>query len=252
VIDEVRRIKGWGDGTTFSSGSWLQITGSNLAQATGTWLDADFNGAAARTNLGGTSASVNGKAGFIEYISSTQVNLQTPADSATGPVPVTVTNCAGTSNPATGPALQKAAPGILAPPPEISPLFTAGGKQFGEATFGFTFAFVGNDNPAFPNLFRPAKPNDSILLYAIGLGDTTPAMVPGVKATGQEVLNAPVTVKFGTTPATVNRVSLYPTFAGLYYIIVTVPNVPDGDYQINITVDGQALQQQPFFLTVHR
>jgi uncharacterized protein (TIGR03437 family) len=65
-------------------------------------------------------------------------------------------------------------------------------------------------------------------------------------------LNAPVTVKFGTTPATVNRVSLYPTFAGLYYIIVTVPNVPDGDYQINITVDGQALQQQPFFLTVHR
>jgi hypothetical protein len=33
--------------------------------------------------------------------------------------------------------------------------------------------------------------------------------------------------------------------------MVTVPDVPDGDYQINITVDGQPLQQQPFFLTVH-
>jgi uncharacterized protein (TIGR03437 family) len=166
---------------------------------------------------------------------------------------VTVTNCAGTSNPVTGANLQKlaSAPGILAPPPEISPLFTVGGKQYGEATFGFQFLFVGNPNPDFPGLFRPAKPNDSILLYAIGLGDTTPAIIPGVKATGQEVLDAQVAVKFGTTPATVNRVALYPTFAGLYYLMVTVPDVPDGDYQINITVDGQPLQQQPFFLTVH-
>jgi uncharacterized protein (TIGR03437 family) len=111
--------------------------------------------------------------------------------------------------------------------------------------------FVENANPDFPGLFQPAKPNDSILLYAIGLGDTTPAMIPGVTASGQEVVNADVAVSFGTTPATVTRAALYPTFAGLYYIMVTVPNVPDGDYQINITVDGQPLQQQPFFLTVH-
>ena len=52
--------------------------------------------------------------------------------------------------------------------------------------------------------------------------------------------------------ATVNRVALYPTFIGLYYIIVTVPDVPDDDYQINVTVGGQPLQQPPFFLTVHR
>ena len=142
------------------------------------------------------------------------------------------------------------APGILAPPADIVPYFVVGGKQYAEATFGFQFLFVGNANPDFPGLFQPAKPNDSILLYAIGLGDTTPAMIPGVEATGQEVLNAQVAVNFGTTPATVTHVSLYPTFAGLYYITVTVPNVPDGDYQVNITVDGQPLQQQPFFLTV--
>jgi uncharacterized protein (TIGR03437 family) len=251
VITEVRRIEGWGDGTTFSSGSWLEIRGSNLAKTTRLWLDSDFHGSDAPTALEETSASVNGKAGFIEYISPTQINLQAPADSATGPVAVAVTNCAGTSNPVTGANLQKVASGILAPPPEISPLFNSGGKQYGEATFGFQFLFVGNANPDFPGLFQPAKPNDSILLYAIGLGDTTPAMIPGVTATGQEVLNAQVAVNFGTTPATVTRVALYPTFAGLYYIAVTVPNVPDGDYQINITVDGQPLQQQPFFLTVH-
>ncbi len=252
-ITEVRRIEGWGDGTTFSSGSWLEIKGTNLAQTTRQWLDSDFNGRNAPTALDGTSALINGKAGFIEYISPTQIDLQAPADVATGPVPITVTNCAGTSNPAAGLDLMKitSAPGILAPAAEISPLFSKAGKQFGEATFGFAFRFVGNENPDFPGLFRPAKPNDSILLYAIGLGDTTPAMIPGVKATGEEVVNTRVEVSFGTTPAIVNRTALYPTFAGLYYLMVTVPDVPDGDYPINVSVDGQPLKQ-PFFLTVHR
>jgi uncharacterized protein (TIGR03437 family) len=66
------------------------------------------------------------------------------------------------------------------------------------------------------------------------------------------MVNAQIAVQFGNTSRTVVQSALYPTFVGLYYIIVIVPDVPDGDYQINITVDGQALQQQPFFLTVHR
>src|ERR1051326_5360335 len=47
VITSVRRIEGWGDGTTFSSGSYLEILGSNLAQATGTWTGIDFSGSTA-------------------------------------------------------------------------------------------------------------------------------------------------------------------------------------------------------------
>jgi uncharacterized protein (TIGR03437 family) len=251
VITEVRRIEGWGDGNTFSSGSWLQIKGSNLAQPTGLWLDADFNGGVANTSLGGTSASINGKPGFVEFVSPGQINVQTPADGATGPVPVTVASCAGTSNPVTTSTLQKVpvAPGILAP---AIPLFMSGAKQYAEATIGFSGLFVGNPNSDFPGFFRPAKPNEAILLYAIGLGDTTPAIAPGAIASGQEVVKAQIEIKFGTTPATLTRAALYPTFVGLYYLMIAVPNVPDGDYQINMTVDGQPLQQQPFFLTVHQ
>jgi uncharacterized protein (TIGR03437 family) len=238
----------------------VEITGSNLAQPTGSWLDADFNNGSARTSLGGSSVSINGKPGFISYISPVQINLQAPADPSTGALPVTVTNCAGTSNPVNGPNLQKIAmaPGLLAPPTNISPYFTAGGKQYLVATFGFQYLFVGNANSqavadGIGNLFVPAKPKDSILLYGIGLGDTSPANTPGVIASGQEVLNAPVTVNFGSTPATVNRVAMYPTFVGLYYIIVTVPaTLADGDYQINVTVNGQPMQTpSPLFLTVH-
>jgi uncharacterized protein (TIGR03437 family) len=255
VISQVRRIEGWGDGTTFSSGSWLEIKGSNLAQATGLWFDADFNAGVANTSLGGTSVLVNGKPGLVEYISPTQINLQAPADpSTTGLIPVTVTTCAGISKAFTDPNLQKVpvAPGILAPGSDITPFFTAGGKQLAEATIGFSSLFVGNPNSAVPGLFQPAKPGDSILLYAIGLGDTTPGNTPGVIASGSEVVNASVVVKFGTTTATVKSVALYPTFVGLYYIIVTVPPVADGDYQINVTVGGQPLQQGPMFLTVHK
>jgi uncharacterized protein (TIGR03437 family) len=135
------------------------------------------------------------------------------------------------------------APGILAPTADINPAFTVGGKQYAVATLNGVVVGI-------PSL-QPVKPNDSIWLYGIGLGDTKPAIAPGVIATGQEMVNAQIAVQFGNTARTVVQSALYPTFVGLYYIIVTVPNVPDGDYQINITVDGQALQQQPFFLTVH-
>jgi hypothetical protein len=33
---------------------------------------------------------------------------------------------------------------------------------------------------------------------------------------------------------------------------VTVPNVADGDYAINVTENGQPLQQPAAFLTVHK
>jgi uncharacterized protein (TIGR03437 family) len=255
IINKVVSASGFGGLNTFASGSYLEITGSNLSATTREWQGSDFanQGTTAPTSLDGVSVSINGKAGFTSYIQAdgttpSQVNVQAPADSATGPVSITVTNCSGTSAPAT---LQKAsvAPGILAP---AIPLFMAGGKQYADATFGFQYLFVGNFGTALPS--RPAKPGDSILLYAIGLGDTTPSNTPGVIASSQvqEVVNAQVTVQFGSTPATGVRAALYPTFVGLYYITATVPNVPDGDYQINVTVAGQPLQQPPFFLTVHK
>jgi uncharacterized protein (TIGR03437 family) len=251
VITKVQSALGYGGFDFFTSGSYLEIKGSNLAGNTREWLWPDFNGNNGPTSLDGVSVSINGKPGFVAYISPGQINVQAPGDTATGPVGITVTNCSGTSAPAIL-TRSPVAPGMLAPPPELNPYFTVGGTQYAAATFGFQYLFVGSPNPDLPGFFQPAKPNDSIVLYGIGFGDTTPAMTPGVIATGQEVVNASVVVKFGSTPAPVTSAGLYPTFVGLYSFTVTVPDVPDGDYQINVTVDGQPLQQPPFFLTVHR
>jgi len=102
-----------------------------------------------------------------------------------------------------------------------------------------------------PGLSQPAKPNDSIWLYGIGFGDVQGG-APGVIAPGGTTLTTPVTISFGQTPATITYKGFYPSFVGLDLFIVTVPNVPDGDYQIIVTENGQPLQQPAAFLTVHR
>jgi hypothetical protein len=74
----------YGGYSYFTSGSWLEIYGSNLADpndpriasGTGEWAQSDFNGANAPTNLDGISATVNGKPAFISYISPGQINVQ--------------------------------------------------------------------------------------------------------------------------------------------------------------------------------
>jgi len=249
VIDKVVSAKGFGGLSTFTSGSYLEITGSNLAGTTSEWLASDFSGSNAPTTVQGTSVSINGKAGFVSYVSPTQVNVQAPADTFVGPVGITVTNCSGTSAPATM-TRSTLAPGMLAPGLDLSQFFNVGGKQFLVATFGPQALYVGNTT-MIPGLSQPAKPNDSIWLYGIGFGDVQGG-APGIIAPGGTTLNTPVTISFGQTPANITYKGLYPSFVGLNLFIVTVPNVPDGDYHINVTENGQPLQQPAAFLTVHR
>jgi hypothetical protein len=74
---------------TIQPGSWISIYGSNLATGTATW-DGDFPLA-----LGGTSVTVNNKPAFLMFVSPGQINLQSPDDTTTGTVNVTVTNPQG-------------------------------------------------------------------------------------------------------------------------------------------------------------
>ena len=172
------------------------------------------------------------------------MNVQAPADTATGPVQITATNCAGASAPF---VMQRAAmmPGMLAPPS-----FVVGGKQYVAALYNDGITFVGNTNliPGVP--FRPAKPGDSITAYGIGFGDVMPPIPPGVIVTQSNSIPN-LTIQFGQTPAATTYAGLAPGFVGLYQFNITVPDVADGDYQIHVALGGVAVQQT-MFLTVHR
>ncbi len=251
TIRDVRSAAGYGGMLNFSSGSWLEIKGTGLASATREWQASDFNGRNAPTSLGGVSVYINGIPGFVYYtkpddqLGPSQVNVQAPADLAIGPVTVTVSNSAGVSNTFVA---QKTdiAPGMLAPAS-----FQVGGKQYLAASYPGEYVFVGNPNLVEGAPFRPAKPNDVIWTYGIGFGEVAPPIPPGEVASQASQLRAPVSFQFGPATVTPSYAGLYPTYVGLYLFVLRVPDVPDGDHQIVVRVNGQPVPQI-LYLTVKR
>jgi uncharacterized protein (TIGR03437 family) len=243
AITSIASLTDFGSFTTFNSGSWLEIKGTNLATGTRLWEGRDFQGSKAPTSLDGTSVSVNGKPAFMYYISRTQVNVQVPADAALGFVPVTVTNCAGASAAVTAQKTALAA-GILAPAS-----FKIGGKQYAVAQYA-DLTFVGNPNLIAGATFRPGKPGDRITIYGIGFGEVTPAWGPGIVVGQQNSIDG-LTIRFGETLATFTYAGLSPGLIGLYQFDIMVPEVPDGDAQIHFNVRGTEVAQT-LYLTVKR
>jgi uncharacterized protein (TIGR03437 family) len=245
----------YGGYSYFTSGSWLEIYGSNLADpndpriasGTGEWAQSDFNGANAPTNLDGISATVNGKPAFISYISPGQINVQAPQDSTAGSIMVTVTNCHATSSAVA--FLEKSlAPGLLAPTD-----YSANGKQYLAATFASDAAYVLSTSigQSFGLNSRPAQPGDLIVAYGVGFGPVSPAIAPGVIVTSSNNLANPVTISFGSTLASLSYAGLAPEFVGLYEFYITVPQgLSSGDYPIIVTQNGVQLPQGTYYLTV--
>jgi uncharacterized protein (TIGR03437 family) len=251
TITNVISAGAYGQLTNFAAGSWLEVYGSNLAQNANyiQWQSSDFNGPNAPTSLGGSSVSINGNKGFVSLVSNSQINVLAPADSSTGQVNIVVNGCSGTSGAF---KMQKdaLAPGILAPAS-----FQSNGKQYLVA-FHADGTYVGNPGLLAGFTFSPAKPGEALVTYGIGFGDAKKrsdgtAIPPGMLVSEANDIVSPVTFAFGSTPATLQYKGLAPTYTGLYQFNVVVPTtLADGDYQINVTLNGVALGQKPF-LTVH-
>lgn len=248
AITSIQSLTDFGSFTTFNTGSWLEIKGTNFAAKARVWTGDDFQGVNAPTGLDGTSTSVNGKPSFMYYVSPTQVNIQVPTDAAIGMVPITVTNCAGTSLPV---AAQKVAlsPGILAPA-----AFKIGGRQYAVAQFP-DLTFVGTPNLIAGAAFRPVKPGQAITIYGIGFGDVTPnngtAVIGPGAIVGQLNSVSGLTVKFNDLPATTTYFGLSPGLVGLYQFDVIVPDVPDGDVQVKFNIRGTDVAQTLFLTVKH-
>jgi uncharacterized protein (TIGR03437 family) len=218
---------------TIQPGEWVSIYGTNLANTTTAW-SGNFP-----TSLGGASVTINGKAAYLSYVSPTQINLQAPYDTATGSVPVIVTTVNGTA--ASSVTLAQFAPSFLL----LGGQYVAGIilRQDGSGAYGGgTYDIIGPAGNAFGYPTVNVKAGDSIELFAIGLGPTTPSVPVGQAYSGAARTTNPVRVF-------INNVGLTPSFAGLsgaglYQINVTVPSgLGTGDASLVATV-GTA-QTQP-------
>lgn len=236
-------LTSFGGKAGFSSNTYVEIYGSNLSPVSRLWAGGDFKGASAPTSLDGVSVTVNGKPAFVYYISPNQININTPDDTATGSVEIQVKTPLGVSN-----AVQVTRSRV-SPTLQTVPQFNVGGKQYVVALTPDFSTFIGRPGMLAGVGFITAKPGDTIAIYALGCGATSPPMQAGVVAAQASALSLPYRLRIGGQPATVSFAGMVGGTIGLYQFNVVVPNVPDGDQPIDLEVDGMP-NGQDLFVTI--
>ena len=234
------------DGTEsiIQPGELVTIYGNNLASGTFTWKG-NFP-----TSLGGTSVEIDNKPAYLMYVSPGQINLQVPDDKSLGTVSVVVTTVHGRAKSYV--TLSKYAPAFaLLDVPKDQARFVSGiiVRGDGRGTFGKgkdSYDILGPAGISFGYPTVPAQEGDTIQLFAVGLGPTTPAVPAGKPFSG----TAPIKSSFYLY---IDNIYVKPTFvgltsAGLYQINLTVPpGLGEGEVPIQAMVGGMQTQPDVFF-----
>ncbi len=223
---------------TIAPNTWVEIIGANLAPIGDSriWQSSDFANNQMPVQLDGVSATVNGQPAYVYYISPTQVNILTPPAPFSGSVPVQITNNGAIS-----------ATFMVQAQAEAPSFFVFNGGPYIAATHA-DGSYIGPTS-LYPGLTTPAKPKETIVIYANGFGPTSsPVMSGSVSQSG--TLSPPPVITIGGVSATV-------AFAGLvapgeFQFNVVVPSsLANGDQPVTAMYNG--LKTQPgTLITVHQ
>jgi uncharacterized protein (TIGR03437 family) len=190
--------------------TFLTIYGTNLAYTTKAISESDIHGNTLPTILPGTGVSIyiNRIRAHIYYVSPTQINILVPSDAAPGPAELLIA-IDGIYGPSVMINLQPTAPALF---------------QMDNST---AIAVHADSTLLTPS--SPGRPGEDIVLYATGLGTTSPAPSYGqipmaaarIKDSGRfRVLFDGVQVD----PARVAYAGVSPGFAGLYQVNIKLPD----------------------------
>ena len=203
--------------TSLVPGGLISIFGSNLAPvATG------LNGWSGNTlpfALNGIRLLIGGRPAPLLYVSPGQLNAEVPVDLTGTSAQVMVTNASG-----------------------VIASYTANVVSSAPAIFFYpTPAILKNADFSLVTAANPVKSGDAIVVYATGLGQTSPALTTGLApAIGSLDGTTPVTATIGGKPATVIYSVASPSFPGLYQVGMTVPPVVSGPSPLVLTQGGVA------------
>jgi uncharacterized protein (TIGR03437 family) len=200
--------------------SWVTLYGSNLGVTTRGWTDVDFVNGSMPFSLDGVSVMLiqfgAPRLAYVGFVSPTQVNFVLPSDLTVTGTTVQVRNPAGIST-AVPITIQAGA----------AQLFTSDGKNVLGSHAGGTL--LGKSSAAVPG--------ETIVVYATGLGATTPAQIPGIVPTDAAPLATLPRVTIGGASATVVSATVVPGAAGLYQINIQVPSdAANGDLPVAVQV----------------
>src|SRR5262245_42733047 len=207
-----------GTTTTVAPGGLLSFFGDRLAK-----VATDLSGWVGRRlppSLNGVKVTIAGRDAPLLYVSSSQINAQVPVDVPAGPATVVVNNGVGPST-AFSVTVAATAPAIFTIP-------GAGTARDAAVLKNADFTTVSACNPA--------KAGDVVLVYATGMGQTTPAITTGGLVPGTTIANtSTVTATIGGQAAAVAYSIASPGFAGLYQVALTVPSGVTGRVPVVLT-----------------
>jgi uncharacterized protein (TIGR03437 family) len=228
-----------GEAAVISPNTWVEIKGSNLSQTTRIWDGNDFVNGQLPTSLDNVSATVNGKQAYIYYISPVQINILTPLDSAVGTVPVQVTTAAGAGT-VTTVNMQTNSLGFFTFNSAQYVAATHGGGDCSSLSTGTCLVGPSGSTSPYPGLTTPAKPGETIVMYANGFGAVNPSVTPGSEVQQGNLPTMPV-VTIGNLPCQVIFAGL--VVPGEFQFNVVVPAAaPNGDNALSATYNGFTTQ----------
>ena len=226
---------------SIQAGSFVTVFGTNFTTNTAglSWDGSIVNGQFP-TTLGGLSVYINGNPAYVNFVNPTQINVLAPADTATGPVSVMVSNNLGNSQTSTV-TLKSESPAFFTFSPDNAKYIAAQiALPNNQVEFLGPTGLFGS-SPAS----RPAKPGEVVLLYGTGFGPTTPPVDPSVVFTGAAPTTSLAKLTIGGQPATVEFSGL--SGAGLYQINAVVPSsLTAGDQAVVATVNGVGTTQKVY------
>ncbi|HXJ38793.1 MAG TPA: hypothetical protein VNH18_05915, partial [Bryobacteraceae bacterium] len=118
------------------------------------------------------------------------------------------------------------------------PNFSAGTNYYVVAQTPSFSSFIGPPGLASGVSFIAAKPGDTVIIFATGCGPTNPATQAGVLAAQTSLLALSYQMKIGGLVANVPFAGMLGGTVGLYQFNVVIPNLPAGDYPIELIIDG--------------
>jgi uncharacterized protein (TIGR03437 family) len=211
---------------------WVTIYGTSFTTAgfTDTWTHLLTTATSPLpTALDGVMVSIGGQQAYVEYVSAGQINVLAP-NVGFGPLQVTVTTAAGTSNAITITSQQNV-PGLFTWP-NNQPVATHSNYQDAAAAGTFTGTTT-----------TPAAPGETIVIWGSGFGLTSPTFPYGVAIPSTSVYQTTsnVSATLNGAPVTVYQNAAFLTAgnAGLFQIGITLPTpLANGSYPLIVTING--------------
>lgn len=214
-----------------ADGAWLTLSGFGLADRTATWFSEAAQGTSGLpTELAGVTVHVNGREAFPSFVSPTQINALAPADLTAGRVEIEVEGPGGRSN------------RLYAYKRDVAPDLFRYVPREGRypAAVAVDGSLIGPVALFRTVETRPARAREAIQLFGNGFGPTDPPTLVDELVFDVRTLVAQPVVRIGGVPADVLFAGI--VGSGLVQINLVVPDLPPGEYRLEVFVDGRPLE----------